>query len=151
VALPSAPQASASPTGHSTGVPAAPSDPALAPTAPQTSAGPAGRSYAADFLFALAVTLLVELSILWTLARGVFKLTASTRRLLGVGALGSLLTLPILWFVLPAWFPPGIAIVLGEALAVVVEALLYWRLLPARLLVALVLSVSANLASFVAG
>ncbi len=80
-----------------------------------------------------------------------FKLTASTRRLFAVGALGSLLTLPVLWFVLPAFLAPATAVVLGEILAVVVEALLLWRLLPARPLVALVLSVAANLASLAMG
>jgi hypothetical protein len=44
VALPTDPQDSASPAGYSTGVPAAPSDPALAPTAPQDSASPVGRN-----------------------------------------------------------------------------------------------------------
>ena len=54
---------------------AIPEDVAL-PAAPQGVAGPTGRSYTADFLIALVVTLLVELPILWVLARGVFKLTA---------------------------------------------------------------------------
>jgi hypothetical protein len=36
-------------------------------------------------------------------------------------------------------------------LAVVIEALLLWRLLPARPLVAVVLSLAANLASFLLG
>jgi len=130
---------------------AIPEDVAL-PAAPQGIAGPTGRSYAADFLIALVVTLLVELPILWVLARGVFKLTAvSTRRLLAVGALGSLLTLPLLWFVLPAFLNPRVAVVLGETLAVVVEALLFWRLLPARPRVAVALSFAANLASFAVG
>ena len=130
---------------------AIPEDVAL-PAAPQGIAGPTGRSYAADFLIALVVTLLVELPILWVLARGVFKLTAvSTRRLLAVGALGSLLTLPVLWFVLPAFLNPRVAVVLGETLAVVVEALLFWRLLPARPPIAVALSFAANLASFAVG
>jgi hypothetical protein len=97
------------------------------------------------------VTLLVELPILWALARGVFKLTAVTTRRLLAGAPGSLLTLPVLWFALPAFLTPLAAVVLGETLAVMVEALLYWRLLPARSLVALALSLAANLASFAAG
>lgn len=89
---------------------AMPEDVAL-PAAPQGIAGPTGRSYAADFLIALVVTLLVELPILWVLARGVFKLTAvSTRRLLAAGALGSLLTLPVLRFVLPAFLNPAAAV-----------------------------------------
>ena len=37
------------------------------------------------------------------------------------------------------------------ALAVAVETLLYWRLLPARLPVALILSLAANLASYWVG
>jgi hypothetical protein len=43
------------------------------------------------------------------------------------------------------------AIWVGEILAVAVEALLYWRLLPARPTQALALSVLANLASFAVG
>ncbi len=122
------------------------------PQGPAGIAGPTGRSYAVDFLIALVLTLLIELPVLWVLARGVFRLrTASTRRLLAVGALGSLLTLPVLWFVLPAFLSPAVAIALGEALAVGVEALLLWRLLPARPLVAVILSLVANLASFLLG
>lgn len=130
---------------------AIPEDVAL-PQGPPGIAGPTGRSYAVDFLIALVLTLLIELPVLWVLARGAFRLKAvSTRRLLGVGALGSLLTLPVLWFVLPAFLSPAAAIALGEALAVLAEALLLWRLLPARPLVAVVLSLAANLASFLLG
>ncbi len=130
---------------------AIPEDVAL-PQGPPGIAGPTGRSYAVDFLIALVLTLLIELPVLWVLARGVFKLAGvPTRRLLGVGALGSLLTLPVLWFVLPAFLSPAAAIAVGEVLAVVIEALLLWRLLPARPLVAVVLSLAANLASFLLG
>jgi hypothetical protein len=147
VALLAVPQGTAGPTGQI----ATPEDVAL-PAISQGIAGPTGRSYVAAFLIALVVTLLVELPVLWALARGVFKLTAvSTRRLLAVGAVGSLLTLPVLWFVLPAFLNPPVAVVLGETLAVGVEALLYSRLLPARPLVALALSFATNLGSFTAG
>lgn len=129
---------------------AIPEDVAL-PQGPPGIAGPTGRSYVVDFLIALVLTLLIELPVLWVLARGVFKLPVSTRRLLAVGALGSLLTLPVLWFVLPVFMNPPAAIALGEVLAVGVEALLLWRLLPARPLAAVVLSLAANLASFLLG
>lgn len=64
---------------------------------------------------------------------------------------GSLPTLPVLWFVLPSLLLALSALLVGKALAVVVEALLHWRLLPARPLPALILSVAANLAFYWVG
>lgn len=122
------------------------------PAGPWDVVTPAGQSYMIAFLIALAFTLLIELPVLLILARRVFGLThISTLRILAVGALGSLLTLPVLWFALPSYFVPTTAIALGEALAVTVEALLLWRLLPARPLTAVILSLAANLASFLWG
>jgi hypothetical protein len=111
-----------------------------------------GLALVRSFLAALAVTLAVELPVLWVLARFVLRLAGvSTARLLGVGVLASALTLPLLWFVLPVMLPAVPALLAGEALAVALEALLYWWLLKARSLAALFLSLAANLASYWVG
>ena len=61
---------------------AIPEDVELSP-GPLGVAGPTGRSYAVDFQIALVVTLLIELPVLWVLARGVFRLKAVPKKRYG--------------------------------------------------------------------
>ena len=122
------------------------------PAAASAVPAPAAGTQTMSFLLAVLVTLAVELPVLWLLARFVFRLTrVSTRRLFAVGVLASVVTLPLLWFVLPRLLPAQPALVVGEGLVVVLEALCYWRLLPSRLGAAIGLAVIANVASFLVG
>lgn len=110
------------------------------------------RSIERSFVLALLVTLIVELAVLWLLVRLTFPRPGiNTGRLLFVGALASTLTLPYLWFVFPQFLDAAYAVYVGELLVMVIEAVILSRLLPTSLRRACVLSVGANVASFVAG
>ncbi len=109
-------------------------------------------SFEARFLVALAVTVTLETAVLALALR--FWGERSARafvRVLVAGALASSLTLPYLWFILPhfvngIWFAP-----LGEALAVLAEAVVLALVLPATPRRALVCSLVCNVASWWVG
>lgn len=104
------------------------------------------------FLLALLLTWLIELPVLFLLARVILRLPGvSNARLLAAGLVVSLLTLPVLWFVWPLLFPAGYSIWLGEGLVWLVEALLYRWLLRIRLSEALLISLLLNGLSFLVG
>lgn len=104
------------------------------------------------FLLALLLTWLIELPVLFLLARVILRLPGvSNARLLAAGLVVSLLTLPVLWFVWPLLFPAGYSIWLGEGLVWLVEALLYRWLLRIRLSEALLISLVLNGLSFLVG
>lgn len=102
---------------------------------------------------AFALTLAVELptAALWRfLAKGETPLL----RLLGVAALGTLLTHPIVWALVADWLRPWPywgRVAVAECFAVAVEALVYWRLAPMAASTAAGLSVLVNTASFAVG
>lgn len=112
----------------------------------------AGQPLAVLFLLALLITWLVELPIVWLLARYALRLRrVGTARLLGVGLLATALTLPYLWFLLPDLLSAQAALWLGEALVFAVELGLYRWLLPANWRQAALLSLAANAASLLVG
>ena len=113
---------------------------------------PAAQSYERRFLLALLLTWLIEIPILFILARYVFKVRdVSTWRILGSGLLASALTLPYLWFLLPSILTTASGIYLGEVLVFLVEALLYRWLLGLSYPKALLLSFAVNTLSFLLG
>lgn len=113
---------------------------------------PAILSYERRFLLALLLTWLIELPVLFLLARYVFKVhRVSAWRILGAGLLASGLTLPYLWFLLPSILTTANGIYLGEVLVFLVEALLYRWLLGLSYTKALLLSFTANAISFLLG
>lgn len=113
---------------------------------------PSIQSYERRFLLALLLTWLIEIPILFLLARFVFKVRqVSAWRILGAGLLASGLTLPYLWFLLPSILTTATGIYLGEVLVFLVEALLYRWLLGLSYPKALLLSFTANAASFLLG
>jgi hypothetical protein len=111
-----------------------------------------------QYAIAAAVTLAVELPVVLLVARRV-RLLVSDARVLGVAALANLLTHPALWYVpwflVPQALAPanyGLYLVVGEALVLLVETLVYWALLvPSRPWLALAMSALANAASYGAG
>lgn len=121
------------------------------PVAPAPPA-PASQSFERRFLIALLLTWLIEIPILFLLARLVFKLPqVSNWRILLAGLLVSALTLPYLWFLLPSILATASGIYLGEVLVFLVEALLYRWLLGLSYPKALLLSFTANAISFLLG
>ncbi len=106
-------------------------------------------SYENQFLSALASTLAIEVPVVLVVAH-LFPLNGiRPRKFLLPAILASTLTLPYLWFVLPAYIHDGgIYIVVGELLVTLIEALLYKNLLGLSYRQSLLLSFIANLASF---
>lgn len=105
------------------------------------------------FPTALAVTILVEVPVVVVLAAALR--VAPWRRAAGAAAVASLLTLPLLWFVLVPLLEPALgwvgAVLVGEALVVAAEVAVYSRLLGCDLPAALGLSLAANAASVLVG
>lgn len=104
------------------------------------------------FLLALVTTWVIEISILITLIRFVFRdKTLPVPRIIGIGALCTALTLPYLWFILPPYVDAANYIVIGETLVFLVEAFILNRLLGLKPAAALASSFVMNLASFLLG
>ncbi|HVT56983.1 MAG TPA: hypothetical protein VHR45_01170 [Thermoanaerobaculia bacterium] len=111
-----------------------------------------GMSFEAEFLLALAVTVLIETLVLvgaWRWLGG--GAPVRWQRLALAGVLPSAASLPYLWFILPHFVNGPAYAPLGESLVVLGEApilavVLDWR--PARALLA---SLLCNGASFLAG
>lgn len=110
-------------------------------------------SPALTYTFALLLTLAVEAPLVtfalarWYRVRLVYGAT--------LGILASLLTHPIVWFVLPGLLLPSVGyagyLIFAETFAWLAEALLLWICLRRDLPGMLLLSLAANLASFLVG
>lgn len=112
----------------------------------------AGMRLEVAFLLALLLSWLIEVPVVWLLARYALHLReVGNARLVLTGLLATALTLPYLWLVLPDLLGAGLALWLGEALVFVGEMLLYRWLLPAPWRSAALLSLAANAASLLLG
>jgi hypothetical protein len=110
-------------------------------------------AYEWEFAIALFITLAIEVPVAIALVKLAYKRRdIAASRIAGAGILASALTLPYLWFVLPALaLPRGLYAMLGEVLVVLVEALLYRMMLGLKFADALLISAIANAASAAAG
>lgn len=108
--------------------------------------------YTLEFLKALALTIAIEVPLLFVGARFLLKLkpkALSNATLFGAGILASFATLPYLWFVLPDFIPNyTLFLLIGEVSVALFETLIYWLILRVSLPKALLLSLFCNLASF---
>jgi hypothetical protein len=105
--------------------------------------------YEAAFLLALAITVLTEVPVLVVLVRFVFRdAEIPVRRIMGIGALCTALTLPYLWFVLPPFVDAAYYPLIGELLVVLVEAGLLTQLLGLDMKRAAACSLIMNAVSF---
>ncbi|MCX6751663.1 MAG: hypothetical protein NT161_02770 [Candidatus Nomurabacteria bacterium] len=109
--------------------------------------------YEQKFLLALFLTLISEVPIVFVLVRYFYKYKdIKIPTIVFVGILASVLTLPYLWFVLPAFvFNQTLYVMLGETLVVLIEAIIYYKLLKLKLLDSLVISLIANIVSIILG
>ena len=105
--------------------------------------------YVHNFIGALAFSIFVECLVVV----GLSFLLRKDKSLFLVAALGTVCTIPYVWFVFPTifWYSGSLIVWVGEGLAFVVEAFLYkfvgrltWRY-------ALLFSLLANLASYALG
>jgi hypothetical protein len=116
--------------------------------------------YEALFVRALILTVLIECGTAAALKRaaaGRLGLTQTYPRLLAVVVLATCLTLPYVWFVLPAFLPKGpVYAVTAELFAFIVEALWYRLALAGKgnkvnIRQAMILSAITNVFSFLLG
>ena len=108
--------------------------------------------YETQFLFALVITWLVEVPILWFSVRTVLKRNdVPVTRILFTGILATALTLPYLWFVLPVYIGAPYFILIGELFVIAVESVVLNQILRIRPGLSIILSVVMNTASFVVG
>jgi hypothetical protein len=108
--------------------------------------------YETRFLLALVTTWVIEISILITLIRFVFRdKTLPLTKFIGIGALCTALTHPYLWFILPPYVDAANYVVIGETLVFLVEAFILNRILGLKPAVALICSFFMNLVSFLLG
>lgn len=105
--------------------------------------------YESRFLVALAITLAIEVPALIVLFKFLkFKIT---RKIFCVGLIASTMTLPYVWFVIPAFFSGNTYVFVAEAFAVIAEAVLFFRLLELGAKESLLISAVVNMLSFVLG
>jgi hypothetical protein len=107
------------------------------------------------FIKALGATILIETAVLLLLNRFARRLLPEMlplAALLFAAILSSFATLPYLWFVLPELLPNRILLIwFGEAIVVLIEALIYWKLLQVSFFRAFIISVSCNTVSAISG
>ncbi|HEX3000912.1 MAG TPA: hypothetical protein VHN82_00845 [Methanoregula sp.] len=108
--------------------------------------------YETHFLIALCVTCLVEVPLLFFLIRYILKeKDLSVVRIISTGLLATAVTLPYLWFVLPAFTNGVYYPLVGELLVIAAEATIFYFLLRVRPIAAFFLSLVINMSSFAAG
>ena len=106
------------------------------------------------FLKALVLTIVIETAVIAVAWRAGLLPSRPKTRLLEIMAAGSLpsaLTLPYLWFVVPAFLGGWNGILAGELIVAAAEAPLLAAILRIDAKRALVLSIACNAASFLAG
>jgi len=110
-------------------------------------------TYEQHFLLSLTVTECVEIPIVALLVKRFYKYSEiRLLRIVAVAFVASALTLPYLWFVLPAFITNGAVYILGgEFLIIAAEAVIYNRLLGLKPREAAVASLAANVSSALLG
>lgn len=108
-------------------------------------------SYEVLFLYSLIITLVVEVPVVFLLARYLYMNTDKSG-IVFAGIISSTLTLPYFWFVLPIFVTDRIIYILaGESAIILVEAFIYFRLLKLKFRQALFVSLIANISSILVG
>ena len=111
------------------------------------------NTYETKFLASLAATLAIEIPVVYALVEYVWKEREIRRgKTVFVAAVASILTLPNLWFVLPAFIEARTPyLVVGETLVFLAEAMIYWRFLGLSLTRSFIVSFAANFISAAIG
>ena len=111
--------------------------------------------YELHFLRSLALTILIETSLLFLIVRRFYKLPEAQlrrARLLFGGMLASTATLPYVWFVFPAFIQNrALYAVVVESFAIAAETAIFAMLFRMGWKKALLLSACCNAGSFIAG
>lgn len=108
--------------------------------------------YETLFMFALALTILVESAVAIFVIFYFFKIkNIPLLKIMLAVIVASGLTMPYVWFIFPAYFVWVPSVLIGEAFAILVETPIYSKLLDIKLNKAALLSLAANIASFIFG
>lgn len=109
--------------------------------------------YIHNFLSSLLLTLISEIPIVILFVKYFYKnKELKISKIIFTGFLASTLAIPYLWFILPAYiFNRSLYLLVGEGSIVLVEAIIYNRLLKLKLLQAFVVSLIANIVSMLLG
>jgi len=110
-------------------------------------------SYEENFLYALLLTIIIEIPLVIVIVRYFYKNSElKVSLIIFISALVSILTLPYLWFVFPAFIlNQGFYIFFGELLVFLTEAIIYKQLFKIKICEALGLSLVANAGSYFLG
>ncbi|MFA6252206.1 MAG: hypothetical protein WCX74_02290 [Candidatus Paceibacterota bacterium] len=108
-------------------------------------------TYGFFFFLSLLLTLAVELPIIFFLVKILSKEKIRTKEILYWGSFASLFSIPYLWFIFPLFFSSHNYILIGEFLVVLIEAFIYVKGLKVSFKNAIVLSIVANIASYLLG
>jgi hypothetical protein len=108
-------------------------------------------SYGFYFLLGLSLTLIVEVPTLFLTAKYLLKIKIQTKEIIYWGVFVNLFSLPYLWFVLPLFITSHNYILIGEILVVVIEMAILSKVLKINLKNAFILSLMANIASYLVG
>jgi len=112
------------------------------------------HSYLVAFFKGFAFTQAVEIPVVWYLLSRNFRQIGKIvihRRIIASAFFANMATLPYLWFVYPELLDYTSSVVLGEATALVAEALFYYLILGVPLRVAAFTSFAANSCSVLIG
>jgi hypothetical protein len=108
-------------------------------------------SYGFFFFLSLLLTLAVEIPILFLSAKYLLKIKIISKEILYWGVFVNLFSFPYLWFVFPLFIPSHNYILIGEILIVLVESIILLKGLKMNFKNAIILSVVANIASYLTG
>ncbi|MBN2478331.1 hypothetical protein JXB01_03515 [Candidatus Micrarchaeota archaeon] len=100
-----------------------------------------------EFAVALVITVALEIPVIWFLLRDEYDFMQLASFIFAV----NLVTLSVLWFILPNYFPYLEALVIGEVLAVFIESVFYSYMLALHFGRAFWISFAANVWSFLIG
>lgn len=109
--------------------------------------------YETRFLYSLLLTLAVEIPIVYIFVKYLYRHNGvKNLKIILVGFLASTLTLPYLWFILPAYINDrNTFIVIGELLVILTETIIYNQLLEIKLSKSFIISLTANIFSILLG
>lgn len=108
-------------------------------------------SYGVHFLLSLLLTLLVEIPVLFVVARYLLRIKVKAKEILYWGGFVNLFSLPYLWFVFPLFISSHNYIYVGECLVVLIELVIFAKVLKINFSRSFVLSLMANFTSYLAG
>jgi len=109
--------------------------------------------YERNFLYAFLFTQIVEIPVVFILIRHLYKYgEINTAKIIFVSFMATASTLPYLWFILPFYiFNKTIYVIIGELLVVIIESIIYNRLLNIKPSKSFKISLMANASSFLFG